>query len=160
MGKCTYPPTIWRTELTVHYKFTRVWIIQEYIFSSKAVFISGKHRFAAKDLERIQSVLGSCWDRGGAISHKRLQFPGQQTFLALREELPRINKLKFHLRSRKFGGFLGTTQATDPRDLVYAMINFSRWEPHLPNVDYKASVAQVFSSVARYCIKATGVSPY
>jgi hypothetical protein len=143
--------------------WSRVWIIQEAVFGNDPVVICGRHRF---EWELLQ-LLGESRDTWNKITWSLLQqekpfYTGE--FVHTSDRLNFITALRAShpigpesLRALLHG--VRTSEATDPRDKVFAMIGLLKNDINLCEVDYRKSIGQVYAEAAAGFLRLTG-SPH
>jgi hypothetical protein len=125
--------------------FLRLWIIQEVALASKALVACGDHRIDWKTFFEAAVFVWSCpalvkgWNS-----------------LRILHQIVEIGSMTFDEFPRSMSGLLGkfpNSQATEPRDYVYALLG-------LPQrrllgcdicVDYSKAVGKVFQDATEYC---------
>jgi hypothetical protein len=143
--------------------WSRVWIIQEIVFGNDPVVICGRHRFSWELLQ----LLGDSRDAWNKITRSLLEqgkpfYTGE--FVHASDRLNFISALRSShpigpesLRALLYG--VRSSEATDARDKVFAMIGLLKNDVKLCEVDYRKSIGQVYAEAASGILRLTG-SPH
>ena len=148
------------TELMKRAWWTRVWIIQEAVVGGDVVVLCGRQKFEWGLLQAlgdsIQVLRMVTWS---LLRHDRGFYCSE--FLHVSTRLPFICALKGQqpvdaqsLRFLLCG--VRASEATDPRDKVFAMLGLLQDNMRLCEIDYRKSVGRVYVEAAAGILRATG----
>jgi len=131
--------------------FSRLWIIQEIVLSSKSTVICGSYQITWKSFIEVFALLWQCrffFDRG--YSRNRTQKLSAIFKLALFQN--RDNKLSL---SGLIDHFSTLNEATDPRDRIYGLLGMLPDGPQKSaiSVDYRKSIGEVYREATEAVIE-------
>ena len=138
--------------------FERVWVLQEVAMSKNAIVICGSEVIRWRDIDRAHRLLY-------VLRRHRLDHQDIETLKFIENRLWLLCTVWFdlnHYQQRKPLDYLlrnvSRMKATDPRDLVYALLNLASDAEQLDIVaDYSITVSEVYVNTATALIKQRGL---
>lgn len=139
--------------------FSRVWIIQEAVYGKDPIVVCGKHRFPWHLLQFFGESR-EIWNRitWKLLEEGKMFYSGHFVHASDRLDFICSVRAGCPLGWQSLKGLLSgvrTSEATDPRDKVFAMLDLLKDDFQLCEVNYRKSVREVYVEAAASILKHT-----